>query len=64
MALVVPMLVGKAHSFSLPHAGQFHARANPSAGAVAYLQSMVCNVQNWCRPMGAYEEIPSYNGSL
>ncbi len=44
--------------------GQFRSRANPSAGVIPYLQSTVCNVKNRCYGPGAYEDIPSYNGSL
>ena len=43
--------------------GQFRARANPSAGTIPYIQSLLCNVKNYCYGPDFYEDIPAYNGS-
>jgi len=41
----------------------FHARANPSAGVVNYLQSTLCNLDNRCYSLRGYEEIPTYGNA-
>ncbi|XP_047998297.1 retinal-specific phospholipid-transporting ATPase ABCA4-like [Leguminivora glycinivorella] len=42
---------------------QYAARALPSAGVITFLQSFICNVNNDCRPMEEYQQIPTYENS-
>lgn len=38
----------------------YNARAQPSAGALPFLQSLICNIDNDCINKTTYEEIPTY----
>lgn len=52
------------HLLSKFFAGQYRARANPSAGSIPYLQSFICNLGNVCNNLSSYQDIPSYEGSM
>ncbi|KAI1293753.1 Glucosylceramide transporter ABCA12 [Halotydeus destructor] len=38
----------------------YDAKAMPSAGAVNFVQSMVCSIENQCTNASAYQEVPLY----
>ncbi|RVE43546.1 hypothetical protein evm_011804 [Chilo suppressalis] len=42
---------------------QYPARALPSAGMLRFVQSFICSVDNQCKPMDQYQEIPAYKNS-
>lgn len=40
--------------------GYYNSKALPSAGAVNFIQSLVCSIDNPCIDAASYQELPSY----
>lgn len=58
--LFIQFLIIDCLSFRLVGTGDYHARAQPSAGPIHFAQSFMCTAQNECLNYTNYEEVPSF----